>query len=276
VDVTTPTATPVASPADEFDTARAMDDDRALSVEIGRRDAGLPGAARAADYIAGEISKLGWRVEQRPFPLPQGGVSWNVVGTPPGFAETRPYLLVGGHYDTLRGPGANDNGTGIAAALEVVRALTLRPAMLPVAFVAFGAEEVQPVPGTGHHHIGSRYYVAHMSDAARGNLVAYVNLDMVGVGPVVLCMHTATGPREGTLRCVRKGVEIGVPTKETVTPDWSDNGSFLRDGLNAAALWTGDQTCCNHTPRDTIDRVQPDAVSRAGRLALAILRSYSG
>jgi len=251
-----------------------MADDRALSVEIGRRDAGLPGAARAADYIAAELGKVGWRVERRPFPLPQGGLSWNVVAAPPGFSEQRPYLLLGGHYDTLRGPGANDNGTGIGVGLELVRELSVDPAPLPVAFVAFGAEEIQPVPGTGHHHIGSRFYVAHMSAQARRNLVAYVNLDMVGIGPVVLCMRTSTGPREGTLRCVRKGVEIGVPTKETITPDWSDNGSFLREGMNAVALWTGDQVCCNHTPRDTIDKVQPDALQRVGELASAILRSY--
>jgi hypothetical protein len=258
-----------------FDQVRAMSHDRALSVEIGRRDAGLPGAARAADYIGAELAKVGWRVERQTFPLPQGGVTWNVLGFPSGFDERQPYLLVGGHYDTLRGPGANDNGTGIAAALEVARVLPDQPTPLPVAFVAFGAEEVQPVPGTGHHHYGSRYYVAHMSSDARRNLVAYVNLDMVGIGPVVLCMRTASGPREGTLRCVREGVELGIPTRETVTPDWSDNGSFLREGLNAAALWTGDQTCCNHTPRDTIEKVQPDAVGRVGRLALAILKSYS-
>jgi hypothetical protein len=69
-------------------------------------------------------------------------------------------------------------------------------------------------------------------------------------------------------------VLTGVPAKEVVTPDWSDNGSFLRVGMNAAALWAGEQPCCNHTPRDTIEKVQPDAVQRAGVLALAILRSY--
>lgn len=248
---------------------------RALSVEIGRRDASLPSAATAADYIAAELAHVGLRVARQTFPLPQGGVSWNVIGTPSGFDERSPYLLVGGHYDTLRGPGANDNATGIGTALETIRVLRTRPAPLPVAFVAFGAEEVQPVPGTGHHHYGSRYYVAHMSAEAKRNLVAYVNLDMVGVGPVVLCMRMSAGPREGTLRCVREGVENGIPTRETVTPDWSDNGSFLRAGLNAAALWSGDQKCCNHTLRDTIDRVDPGAVGRAGRLALAILRSYT-
>lgn len=248
---------------------------RVLSVEIGRRDAGLPGAARAADYIGRELAKLGWSVERRPFPLPQGGTTWNVIGRPPGFTESRPYLLVGGHYDTLRGPGANDNATGIGVGLEIARTLTADPPRLPVAFVAFGAEEVQPVPGRGNHHFGSRDYVARMSPEARRNLVAYVNLDMVGVGPVVLCMRMSIGPREGTLRCVREAVRIGVPAKEIVTPDWSDNGSFLRAGLNAVSLWSGEQKCCIHSPRDTIEKVQPDAVSRAGRLALAIVRSYS-
>ena len=246
---------------------------RALAVEIGRRDAGLPAAARAADWIAGEVRKLGWTVERQTFPLPQGGVSWNIVGRPPGFRGR--YLLVGGHYDTLRGPGANDNATGIGVALEIARVVSLRPAALPVAFVAFGAEELQPVPGIGQHHFGSRHYVARMSPEARRDLAAYVNVDMVGVGPVVYCIRMSIGPRDGTLRCVREGVRLGIATREIVTPDWSDNGSFLRAGLNAASLWTGEQPCCLHSPRDTIERVQPDAVARAGRLALAILRSFS-
>lgn len=250
-----------------------MDHVRALSVEIGIREAGSEGDRRASEYIAGQLSKLGWSVERRAFPLPQGGQSWNVVAIPSGFDENQPYLIVGGHYDSLRGPGANDNATGVGVAIEAARMLDDQPASVPVVFVAFGAEEKQPLRGR-HHHIGSRAYVAAMSPAARTNLRAFVNLDMVGVGKVMLCPRMKTGPREGALRCVRRAIELGIPSRETVTPDWSDNGSFLRVGLDAAWVWSGNQPCCNHTPRDTIEKVQPATVEWAGRLAMAILRSY--
>lgn len=251
-----------------------MEHVRALAGEIGIREAGSPGDALAAQYIASRIEALGWRAERRPFPLPQGGESWNVVGLPPGFDESSPYLLLGGHYDSLRGPGANDNATGIGVLLEIARALDARPAALPVVVVAFGAEERQPVAQI-EHHVGSRHYVAQMSEAARRALVAMVNLDMIGHGDTIICGRMSEGPREGTERCLRQGERLGIAVRERITPDWSDNGSFLREGMNAAWLWTGELRCCYHNPRDTIEVVRPPDVERAGRLALAILRSYS-
>ena len=252
-----------------------MDHIRALAVEIGLRNAGSDGDEQASKYIAAQIEQLGWGAERRPFPLPQGGRSWNVVGGPPGFDETKPYVIVGGHYDSLNGPGANDNATGVAVALEIARVVAQRPGRLPVLFVAFGAEERQPTPERDHH-VGSQRYVAQMSDAARKNLVAYVNVDMVGRGDVIQCPRMSSGPREGAERCLRLGRELGIAVKERVTPDWSDNGSFLREGMNASWLWTGDVPCCYHNPKDTIDIVRSDDLRRSGRLALAIVRSYSG
>ena len=273
----TPTPTSAPTPTPVVD---ALDDDalkehiRALAVEIGLRNAGSNGDEQASRYIAGEIDELGWTAERRPFALPQGGESWNVVGIPPGFDERQPYVIVGGHYDSLNGPGANDNATGIAVALEIARVVDERPPSLPVVFVAFGAEERQPTPQR-EHHVGSQHYVEKMSSAARKNLVAFVNIDMVGRGDVIQCPRMSSGPREGADRCLRLGRELGIAVRERVTPDWSDNGSFLREGLNSSWLWTGDVPCCYHNPKDTIDIVRIDDLRRSGRLALAIVRSYS-
>lgn len=273
----TPTAAPTAAPTPtpdvgDFGVDRAMEHVRALGADIGKRESGTPGDARAAAYIAGQIEELGWRAERRPFPLPQGGESWNVVGFPSGFDEGSRYLLVGAHYDSLRGPGANDNATGVGAALEIARAVAARSAALPVAFIAFGAEERQPAPGRPHH-VGSREFVAGLSPEAKANLAAYVNIDEVGGAGRVVCGRMGVGPREGTERCLATAGQLGVEAFLRVTPDWSDNGSFLREGLNAAWLWT-DDACCTHTPRDTIERVDRGYVERVGRVALAIVRSY--
>jgi Zn-dependent M28 family amino/carboxypeptidase len=251
-----------------------MDHVRALGAEIGYRQAGSEGDVKAARYIAEQIEMIGWEVAEQKFALPQGGESSNVIGKPPGFDERAPYLLVGGHRDSLRGPGANDNATGVALALEVARAVAARPAALPVVFIAFGAEERQPANGRPHH-VGSRYFVSLMSEQQKRNLAALINLDMVGRGDLITCGHMSVGPTEGTERCVRLAEDLGIPARERVTPDWSDNGAFLTNGMNAAWLWTGDDPCCIHSPRDTLDRVRPEDVERSGRLALALVRSYS-
>jgi Zn-dependent M28 family amino/carboxypeptidase len=251
-----------------------MSDVRVLAVDIGLRNSGSNGDVRASEYVAGRIAALGWKVERRPFPLPQGGQSWNVVGTPPGFDETKPYLIVAGHYDSLNGPGANDNATGVAVALEIARSVAGSRAVLPVMFVGFGAEERQPTP-TVHHHVGSRWYVSHMSAAAKTALVAMVNVDMVGWGSTIYCPRLARGPREGADRCLRVASDLDIRAKPRVTPDWSDSGSFLRSGMDAVWVWTGDDPCCNHSPKDTMARVRARDVEQAATLALAIVRSYT-
>jgi aminopeptidase YwaD len=274
--VVTPSAAPTATPfAERIDHGAVMDHVRALSVEIGLRNAGSNGDERASTYIAGRIERLGWTVERRPFPLPQGGESTNVVGTPPGFDETKPYVIVGGHYDSLNGPGANDNATGVAVAMEIARTVDAKPGPLPVMFVGFGAEERQPTPNRDDHHIGSRHYVSKMSPAARANLRVFMNVDMVGHGDVLECDHLATGPREGSDRCLRIAKELGYPVKQRATPDWSDHGSFIREGMNAAWVYSGPYDCCYHNPKDTIAIVREDDVRRASTLSLAIVRSYT-
>jgi Zn-dependent M28 family amino/carboxypeptidase len=59
-----------------------------------------------------------------------------------GNARRREILLIGAHYDSVVGsPGANDNGSGVAALLEISRKfVAIEPAM-SVRFVAFVNEE---------------------------------------------------------------------------------------------------------------------------------------
>ncbi len=250
-----------------------MAHDRVLAVNIGIRETGTAGDVRTANYVVSQLHDIGMQVKQQSFPLPKGGTSTNIVGIPPGFDENKPYLIVGGHRDSLRGPGANDNGTGIATSLEVARVLSVRPAALPVLFVAFGAEEVEP-DRNHSHHVGSKAYVAAMSDAARRNLVAFVNIDMVGIGSQIHCPRMVTGSREGADRCARLARAMHIPVIEEVQPNYSDHGTFILANMDAAWIWAGDDLCCYHSPRDVFPRVQPAEVDRAGRLALALLRSY--
>ena len=98
----------------------------------------------------------------------------------------RSYIVVGGHYDHLgltRSPsrdpltfgvmhlGADDNGSGTVAVLELARRFASHPARRSVLFANFSAEELGL--------IGSYVFVQN-SPVPVADILAMVNLDMVG------------------------------------------------------------------------------------------------
>mgnify|MGYP000938602255 CR=1 FL=1 len=88
---------------------------------------------RIGDLIAGELGRLGFRVEIQ-------GPYRNVVALPAD-AEKGPCTLVCAHYDSVPGsPGADDNASGIAVMLACARHVVDSRAG-SVGFVAFNAEE---------------------------------------------------------------------------------------------------------------------------------------
>ena len=79
-------------------------------------------------------------------------------------------LLVGAHLDSvLAGAGINDNGTGVAALLELARVLRARAPRLAVRVAFWGSEEFGLV--------GSRAYASSVDPA---QLAGYLNFDMLG------------------------------------------------------------------------------------------------
>ena len=110
----------------------------------------------------------------------------NLVITRPGrFDEI---LLIGAHYDTVRGsPGADDNASGVAGLLELSRAFTAVTPSVTVRFVAFTNEEP---PFFFTRQQGS---VVHARAArARGERIALmISLEMLGYydGTISLISH---------------------------------------------------------------------------------------
>lgn len=245
---------------------------RALA-EIGPRPGGSEGEARAAAYIEKEGTALGYRVVRQPVPL-AAGESANVILLPadPAFdpAEDR-HLVVGAHYDSVAvSPGANDNASGVAVMLEVARVLSDRPPGVPVVFVAFGAEEGGPRdPRIG----GSLHHVEQMSPRERRNVLGMLNLDMVGHGDALLATLRINMKRGLHRRLLEQAARVGVPVRENFTPQISDSVPFASQGIETAWLWTGVEPSY-HSPQDTPEKITPASLDWAGRLTLAVIRSY--
>jgi hypothetical protein len=114
----------------------------------------------------------------------QRRTSVNIVGRQKG-AQGGEEILITAHLDSVATPGANDNASGVAVLIELVRPLLALNLPVPLQFVSFGAEE----PG----FIGSRTFLQrHLEDLRHCRLV--FNFDSVA-GPGPMRAETADGVR---------------------------------------------------------------------------------
>jgi Zn-dependent M28 family amino/carboxypeptidase len=193
-------------------------------------------AAGAALAQAGSVAAI-------TMPAPQQVTQYNII------AESRrgdpdSVVMVGAHLDSVQqGPGINDNGSGSAAILETALQMAKVKPRNKLRFAWWGAEEAGLV--------GSRAYVAGLSDAEKARIALYLNFDMVGSPNHVFFIYdgdnsdaVGEGPGpEGSAQIEkvfeRFYTERGVPFKGTDFSGRSDYGPFIASGIPAGGLFTG-------------------------------------
>jgi hypothetical protein len=228
--------------------------------------------------------------------------SRNLVATIGPAAENR--ILVTAHLDAYRdSPGANDNGTGLGALIELSRIFVAADPQPALTLVAFGAEEVGAV--------GSRAYIErHRRELA--TIQAVVNLDTVGGhdGPQLGTDAGIDAPTLGSPESVTppglKGLAwegldgrwrmlhpaILAQVTRTDSPGWlekaaadaakevgvelgrrsliSDHRSFTQAGVPATSIQSGKHTI--HSPEDTVEDLDVEVVDAGCRVAEALIR----
>lgn len=274
----TTTSRPSPTAAQPFDGTSVVDRIRRLAT-IGPRDAASSAYARAAASVAGELGRLGYRVQRQEFRVPAGtswgvrvlaGASVNVVAEPPGFDVNQPHVVIGAHLDTVpQAPGAEDNASGVAVMLELARMLREEPAALPVRLVAFGAEESRG-KGASMYAFGSRHYVAQLTSAQRSAVRGMVSLDRVGVrsATVPVCFGGRGTP--ALAEALRRAAE-NVVTKACRNRA-SDHVSFESVGIPAARLGSVPYAAY-HSARDVPRVVDLRQLERTGAAVWSWLRT---
>ena len=127
------------------------------------------------DYLAAQLTDMGYTVEFDPF-YSGSTPCRNIVATKTGTTLPDEYVVVGGHYDsisqnpTVLAPGAEDNGSGTAAVMEIARICAGRDFERTVQFVLFDSEE--------QGLYGSYHFVAEATSAGR-DIIAAITMDMV-------------------------------------------------------------------------------------------------
>jgi hypothetical protein len=158
----------------------AMEEDRLrahvemLAGEIGEHNVFKPAALhQAEEYIAHVWRDQGYSVVRQPYDIGKVECA-NLEVTRPGGPQI---ILIGAHYDSVKGsPGANDNGSGVAAMLELSRIFAAENPARTLRFVAFVNEEP---PFFQTKREGSRVY----AEAARqrgDDIRAMISLETMG------------------------------------------------------------------------------------------------
>ena len=185
--------------------------------------------------------------------------SWNVVARRAGGVCR---VVVGGHYDTVRGvQGANDNASGIAVLLALARSWAGAASAADVCFVGFGAEEL------GLH--GSQAFVAAARESgALAEITAMLNLDAFGNGERPI---TGIGSRELIDLLERLGgqLRIEVQAGQGRQDGGSDHAPFYQAGV--PALFPRPQGGIMHVLADNLDNIDETLVRDVGLLAQAML-----
>lgn len=148
-----------------------------LASDIGERNVFQPQALHAAaDYITQTWQQQGYAVMRYPYVV-RGVECANLEITCPGSTDADEMILIGAHYDSVMGsPGANDNGSGVAALLELSSLFSEISPAITVRFVAFVNEEP---PFFIWGNMGSQVYAK--AARKRGDKIRFmVSLETIG------------------------------------------------------------------------------------------------
>ena len=168
---------PVARP--ELSEERLRETVRVLTVDMHPRDyRHVENLDRAAGWIAERMRRDGIEVGEQVYTVSGEGTYRNVVATQRGSEPGAGVVIVGAHYDAFMGtPGADDNASGVAVLLELVRTLLPDVPRRTRQFVAFSTEEP---PFFATQDQGSYRFATDL--VSRGEMVhLMVAFDLVGV-----------------------------------------------------------------------------------------------
>ncbi len=145
-------------------------------VSFGIKNTGSANNTNALNWLKGKYASFGYTTAQ----VVEDSFSFNttnsknLVVTKTGTLYPNIFVLVTAHFDTINGVGANDNGSGTNAILEIARILKDVPTEYSIKFIHFSGEE--------QGLYGSQHFVNSVVNATvpKMNIRLVFNLDQVG------------------------------------------------------------------------------------------------
>lgn len=208
----------------------------------------------------------------------------NVIATLTGNERPDDIYLIGGHYDSFNqtgnpedfAPGADDNASGTASALETARAM-MKAGYEPEAtikFVCFAAEELMLFGFSGSEHLAERY------KAEGKNIKLMINNDMISHNTQPLNESTVSLNYYPGYEFIRNTAAELTAQYTVINPavgnsdQWSDSKPFYDHGFPAIYFEEREFSPYYHTSGDIISNYDMDYCLEVIKAASALLINF--
>lgn len=237
---------------------------------FGPRKTGTVGCNQTAQYLYETFDDMGLAVRYHNYTDNTVSGS-NIEATLYGNDSTNIFIICG-HYDTVSaGPGADDDGSGVAVVLAAAEIMRNYQFAHTIRFVAFSGEE--------QGLVGSRHYAldAYNNDDP---IVAVLNADMIGFAPLAsdgtkgkIYENTASEWIVEYTRNINQLYTdyIGIELFSQGESSGSDHYYFWEYGYDAVFYHEYNFNDYYHSANDTIAHMNLSYTTRFSRLILATL-----
>ncbi|SHF73485.1 M20/M25/M40 family metallo-hydrolase [Chryseobacterium vrystaatense] len=251
---------------------------------LGIKTTGTLNNANALTWIKNKYISYGYSASQiveDPFTFGNTS-SKNLVITKTGTVYPNKYVIICGHFDSIYGPGVNDNGSGTSIILEAARILRNVPTEYSIKFIHFSGEE-QGLEGS-KHYVNN---VAYQNGVRVLDIKLVFNLDQVGGvmgnnNNTVYCDQDQAGPTSNNAASaavtqqLRNCTALYSPLQTAVDPaEDTDYIPFERKGEVITGFFERVRSGYPHSSDDTFANTDPVYIYKIGKATVGALQHFA-
>lgn len=260
------------APSNTFSALRARDALARILGDGSPHPTGSAANAAVRDRVVVEFARLGLAAQvQRRFVCGTATCATieNIIVRLPGATRERAVLL-SAHYDSVAaGPGAADDGAGVAALVEVARALKAGPPL---------PRDVWLLVNDGEE-LGLLGAEAFVREPEFANVTSVVNLEARGTTGASLLIETQPGnaaivAAAGRALARPGGTSLDYEIYKTL-PNDTDFTVYRREGRSGVNFALAQGAARYHTPLDNLAQLDPGSLQHHGDNMLAMTRELA-
>lgn len=255
---------------------------------LGIKTTGSANNVNALNWLKSKYISYGYsagQIVEDPFSYQSGSNtinSKNLVITKIGTVYPNKFVIICGHFDSINGPGVNDNGSGTSIILEAARILKDVPTEYSIKFIHFSGEE-QNLRGSTHY----ANTVAYQGANRVLDIKLVFNLDQVGgkvgnVNNTIYCDEDMGGNPSNTVASAAVTQELVALTglyspllTDIDEAEDTDYMPFEAKGEVITGYFEKIRSNYPHTANDTFANTDPVYIYNVGKASVGALQHFA-